>query len=292
MSGFLILIHKSRCVHTSGTQLVYWLLLSIVHILEFQTDIRAYQPHLPFSSAIFASIVLQGVTLALSIYQTLLFCWSDIPKPISNDTDSNNYSQLRDPVEKECPILRCSSLSYILFSWCTPLIRQGAKTPLTTNDLWSLVPVCKSAHVFLEFSKNFSQRHHGELRGIFRNIINPVWKTCGKDFTLGIVFKTCGTLLSFLAPKLMGILIDFVEDKEIETWKGYLCTVSLLLLFIAITLLSEQFLLYTYKVYMNIFSSLNLLIYRKSLGLSSQARQSKLKIWISACKTKIITTLK
>lgn len=260
-SALIILIHKSRCVHTSGVHLTHWTLLSIVNGLLFRTHFRTDQ--------LLTLVTVQGIIFALTLFQTFLFCWSDIPY--------SNYTPIDSSSEKaECPLLRCSVLSHILFSWCTPLLRQGAKLPLTTANLWNLIPSLKSSHVFPIFSRHFDEPCKSEKpRSIFQNLFVPLWKTCGMDFLFGIVCKLAGTLLMFLAPTMMGLLIDFVEDKEIEQWKGYLYACILFLIYVATTVLWEQFHLYVYKCDMNIYTSLNLMIYRKSMIISSQARKRK-----------------
>lgn len=70
---------------------------------------------------------------------------------------------------------------------------------------------------------------------MYRNVVRPVWKTCGMDFSVGISLRIIGALLTFLTPKLMGLLIEFVENKQIESWKGYLYAALLLLIYVATT---------------------------------------------------------
>lgn len=63
-----------NCVHISGTQLIHWLLLSMVHGLRFRTMLLHQLDNGP------GSIILTGLTMTLAIIQAILFCWSDIPK--------------------------------------------------------------------------------------------------------------------------------------------------------------------------------------------------------------------
>lgn len=166
-----------------------------------------------------------------------------------------------------------SFLSYILFSWCTPLVRQGNKSPLTFDDLWSLVNSIRAPVVFPVFMKNFGKLGFGETRGIFRNIIRPLWATCGGSFALGVFLYTISVSLTFFTPAVMGYLIDFVNDPSIENWKGYMWAFVIFMINIVSLLLEEQYMMHFFICYSRILPSLSMNIYRKSLRITPEAKK-------------------
>lgn len=173
----------------------------------------------------------------------------------------------------ECPILRASCLSFILFSWCTPLVWKGYKSSLKADKMWDLIPSIRSRFVRSVFNRHYGPPHFGEIRSTYRNIIKPMWHTCGAAFYVAIIYGTVKNLIIFLAPQLMGLMIDFVKDSTVELWKGYLWAFSLLFIYVLMSVLQEQFYLNMFKCYFNIKTGLMLAIYQKSLRVSHEARK-------------------
>lgn len=238
------------------------------------------------------TVALLGTAFFIMFLQSFLLCWSDIAETLPGghtrliecDDDVVSYSHLFQIFQvnyfhnsfktgKECPILRSSCLSYILFSWCTPLVRKGYKTLLKPVELWDLIPSIRSKFVRSVFNRHYGQPNFGEIRSTYRNIIKPMWHTCGTAFGQAIIYGTVNNLIVFFAPQLMGFMIDFVNDSTIELWKGYLWAFSLLLLNVLMTVLLEQFYLNIFHCYFNIKTGLTLAIYQKSLRVSHEARK-------------------
>ncbi len=74
---------------------------------------------------------------------------------------------------------------------------------------------------------------------------------------------------------IMGYIIDFVVNKTIGIERGYVLAFALFLIYVVRTLLLEQFYLHIFKCNANVFTCLNMIIYKKSMRLSSDARNSK-----------------
>lgn len=70
--------------------------------------------------------------------------------------------------------------------------------------------------------------------------------------------------------------MDFVQEKSIAVWKGYMWALVLLFTNILMTLFLEQYFLHMFKCYVNIGTCLNLKIYRKSMRISSGAKKGNL----------------
>lgn len=166
-----------------------------------------------------------------------------------------------------------SFLSYILFSWCTPLVRKGNKSPLTLDELWNLVNSIRAPVVFPVFMRNFGKLGFGETRGIFRNIIKPLWATCGGSFAIGVFYYIISVSLTFFTPAVMGYLIDFVTDPSIQDWKGYMWAIMLFLINIVALILEEHFMMHFIICYSRILPSLSMNIYRKSLRITAEAKK-------------------
>lgn len=165
--------------------------------------------------------------------------------------------------------------SYIFFSWCTPLARLGNSSLLTMDDMWNLVISIKARPVFSIFMRNFGKLRYGETRGMFKNIFGPLWATCGGSFAIGIFYYIVSISLTFLAPTLMGFLIDFVNDPSIPVWKGYFWTFLIFFANIVSLLLAEQFMLHFFICYSRICPSLWMSIYRKALRITPEVKKGR-----------------
>ncbi|KAG4066305.1 hypothetical protein HA402_000529 [Bradysia odoriphaga] len=254
LSGCLFIFHKNRRIHTSGYHLIHWINLSIVLAIMCRTKFIQYQNDL----AKLATVALLLTDFSVMSLQSELF-----------------WKIFFFKTGKECPILRASCLSYILFSWCTPLVRKGYKSSLKADEMWDLIPSIRSRFVRSVFNRHYGRPHFGEIRSTYRNIIKPMWHTCGTAFYVAIIYGTANNLIVFLAPQLLGLMIDFVKDSTVELWKGYLWACSLLLIYVLMTVLLEQFYLNIFKCYFNIKTGLMLAIYQKSLKVSHAARKDK-----------------
>jgi len=75
------------------------------------------------------------------------------------------------------------------------------------------------------------------------------------------------------------LLITYVDDENEETWKGYLYAILILVSALSQTLILNRYYFCMWKVYMNVQSSLNPIIYTKVLKLSNGARKGILFLY-------------
>ena len=140
----------------------------------------------------------------LSIYKinklrsTILFLTND--KILLSDGDQS-------------PRMSASFFSRIFFTWCTPLIYAGAKSPLSLNALWKIYPDQMSVSLTNLFftSYNKSQANVDQKRN---SILPALLKSFGGSYIICLIFKIISDVLLLLTPKIMKLIIKYADSND------------------------------------------------------------------------------
>ena len=185
-----------------------------------------------------------------------LNCWAD-------RITSQEYKQF----DKPCPYLFSSFLSRLYFDWCTSLIWKGVRNPLTTENLWSLLPELQSSKVSFQFEKYV----HGK-----KSVLPALVKAYGPMFMFGAFMKLCADLLSLYTPKIMKLMIQFVAMKDVDSvdsWKGYFYGVLLLIVTGLQSILLNQYFEKMMVLAMKLRTALVGTIYKKALRVTQASKK-------------------
>jgi ATP-binding cassette subfamily C (CFTR/MRP) protein 1 len=129
--------NRKKGIRSAGTLIIFWLLMTVYGAVKFRTYLLI---HIYGSSeAVVTSSVLFGTATVDMITFVVLLCLSCIPdqKPAYNKLENMNAS----------PECWAPFLSQITFWWMNGLFVTGYKRPLSTDDLWSLLPEEKTSTV-------------------------------------------------------------------------------------------------------------------------------------------------
>ncbi|CEF71344.1 ATP-binding cassette sub-family C member 8 [Strongyloides ratti] len=236
----------------------------------------------------------------LLILQVIFSCFVDTPKyHITN--------------EKECPENYTSFLNQITFNWFTPMAYTGFKRALTMDDLWNLNSTDESKNIVNQFNKNFNnemkkfamkklrkqkkEKRQGKVikleeqkltnenqissktkkdsedDGDAPSILWPLFLTFKMTFIGSGFYKLIFDLLQFISPKLLSLLINFVEDKKQPLWIGLTISITMFLVALFQSMILHQYFHNMFRLGMNIRSALISTVYRKALFLSNTSRR-------------------
>ena len=216
-----------------------------------------------------------------------LNCWSDV---------------VTDPefkkVEKPCPYYSSSFFNRLTFSWCTPLIAKGFKNPLTTEELWDLMPDFKSEAVTKSFEKHYfhkkeittSSAKYTQLKDGGETIGTPIVKpsasvlpalikSFGPTFFFGSVMKLCADILSLLTPQIMQMMIGFAQsnaaegEHQEEQWKGFFYGFLLLFTVLLQSIMLNQYFEKMFILGLKVRTTLISAIYKKSLLVAQSTKK-------------------
>ncbi|KAL7687470.1 putative sulfonylurea receptor, AAA+ ATPase domain-containing protein [Plasmopara halstedii] len=172
-------------------------------------------------------------------------------------------------VQNDSPGARAHWLSRVTFSWLGPLLVQGATRPLQAEDLWQLEPEDDAARVTntLRQASNNNQSLWVSIR-----------KGFGFNMYVAGACKLFGDCFGFIGPICINALIKYVEDPSqtmfSSPYYGYILSSILFIASIMQTLCLHQHHHLVIREAIRVRTALTMLVYEKSLKLSSQTKSS------------------
>ncbi|XP_055920592.1 multidrug resistance-associated protein 1-like [Eupeodes corollae] len=297
-----VFLNRRFGVQSSGTLFLFWFLLVLLAIPQFRTEIRDYTDRHDHSE-IFSDAQMSWadykfisfmIFFGISVLILFLNCFAD------NMPRETKYN--RTP--KEIPEVSASFLSRMTFSWFDKMAWLGYRKPLEHKDLWELRPQESSKEVMPIFAKNWNsnvrknyrvedrdskgqstignvvfENPNGANKETLASIMPPIYKSFGGVFLFGSVFKLVSDLLSFASPKVLALIIAYVETKADDTkesepeWRGILYAILLFLCAAIQTFFSAQYFQKMYIVGLRTRTALVNSIYRKALVISNSAKK-------------------
>ncbi|KAK3276724.1 hypothetical protein CYMTET_15230 [Cymbomonas tetramitiformis] len=184
----------------------------------------------------------------------------------------------------KAPLESASLISRLLFLWLSPILSVGYKRPLKEADLYALPTQDKGEEVIKRFQKEWAKEMDPDPK------LNPkpdpklyraLMRAFGRPFLFAALFKLGYDCLQFVGPQVLHAVITYLGSGAAEPWvawvpsnlQGYYLVGVLLTASILQTLLLHQYFFIVFRVGMNLRTSTVQAVYRKSLRLSSNARQ-------------------
>ncbi|CAO3631065.1 unnamed protein product [Cunninghamella blakesleeana] len=163
--------------------------------------------------------------------------------------------------------------SRIVFHWLTPLLNRGYKRPLTQKDMCQL----RSDNIPHLLSNEFQKNWEKELQYERPSLTRALYKTCGKQFVIGGVFKIIKDVLQYSQPLLMKELIiwagSYLTEQPYPAYQGIM--IAFAMFFSSVI----QVLSFITNFHLTVLTGLKVdiilvtAIYRKALVLSNENRQ-------------------
>ncbi|KAI8318340.1 hypothetical protein GQ54DRAFT_92075, partial [Martensiomyces pterosporus] len=267
-AAFAIQLHRREQLANrvaSTPLLLFWLAAVLLSLLRLRTSVStglvSRDPAVVAANAAFlvsamAALVLESQPKPHMLYELL------------DSDDDEAYAAYRSPEE-------CANIfSLITFSWMTPLLEKGYRTPLQMEDTWELSREYHPKAVTEKFQHNWQE----ELRSGQPSLFRAMMRTYGASLALGGFYKLVKDLVSFLNPVLLSRLIGFVgtyntpNAEPIEN--GYFYAVSMFVVASVQTAAFQQHWVQNQKVNCLLKTSYTTAIYRKTMTLSNDARQN------------------
>uniref|UniRef100_A0A8C7RI32 ABC-type glutathione-S-conjugate transporter n=1 Tax=Oncorhynchus mykiss TaxID=8022 RepID=A0A8C7RI32_ONCMY len=234
------------------------------------------------------------VYFSLQLTQLILSCFSD-QRP---STDTHTYRK------NPCPVEDASFLSKMLFWWFGGLVIRGYRTPLQAEDLWCLREEdssdCIIADLEIDWAREctkLQQKEECSLSGCRPTgpklteqtqllkklrqeqnsgfcLFRVLARSFGPFFLKGTLFLVFHDAFMFSIPQVLSLLLGFMRDQDSDLWKGFMFAFLLFLLSSLQSLFNHQYMYSCFTVGMRVKTAVMGLVYRKSLVISSAARQS------------------
>jgi len=188
--------------------------------------------------------------------------------------------------------IRTDPLSIITFSWVNPLMKRGAKGQIrSVDDVFELpsslntVFVSESFHNVLCDSRADTNGHN--VPGIasdnlavgdqllmsdykhHKTLLKGLMWTFGKEYFFAGLLKLFGDSMTFVGPILLNLLLNFMVDRSLPLWHGYVYTATLLLSTLLGAIFSTHFSYRVTVVGLKFRAALVSTVYDKTLTVSS-----------------------
>ncbi|KAG0203496.1 hypothetical protein BGX28_004249 [Mortierella sp. GBA30] len=264
--------------------IIAWLTAPILNHLQHQQEFRSndYIFGLYFMSLIASAINIRTMTLsqqkdqdqfkafiaffALNILGFIFEAWPRGWTEVQRKSGGSRYS-------------KANLFSRLSFHYLQPIVSAGFRNPLTAKDIADMMPI----HIKTEFSHDrLNDRWQAHVakhqaRGTKPNLFMTIMKTYGWSWVPVMIFRIAASTLTYVLPQLLDELLSFIASYQTENPKPVQLGVILAFGMFFASVLNSFCMAQYFQVAMNIGvearTALIAMIYRKSLKLSSAAKQ-------------------
>ncbi|XP_047481887.1 multidrug resistance-associated protein 1-like isoform X2 [Penaeus chinensis] len=272
----LVLVGRRKGEQNSGVIWLFWLFFLFCGLPQLYTSIAA-----AIRKADAPPPVLVATFLVQFLFCVALFfanCFSDAASAVKRLSQTENPS----------PLLQASFVNRLFFFWSGSIVWRGWRRPLTSEDLWDLIPENTTSTLGAQWeaatrikSTPIKEKDkHGEIK--FTSlptsesqapVLLSLWRMFAKPFILLGAIYLLAEGSRFVTPQILSLVITFMADEKQPPWHGYLYAVSLILSCIVSTLLRNKFYFKITVISVRIRSVIMSAVYRKALSLSGAARR-------------------
>ncbi|KAI9204423.1 P-loop containing nucleoside triphosphate hydrolase protein, partial [Polychytrium aggregatum] len=164
------------------------------------------------------------------------------------------------------------------YSWLSPLLKKGWKSPLQERDIWDVDDRYRASLLSDRFQENW-------LREVAKHppskypLLAALWATFGWPFALSGLLRIIADSMALISPFILQAILNYLSNIQSPNntdngWYGYVLALVLFLVQIIQTLCLQWHFEITAKTGFCVRTALVSGLYRKSLLLSPRARQS------------------
>nr|CAH7713756.1 unnamed protein product [Callosobruchus chinensis] len=286
-SAVFVFYNRKYGLRTSGLQFIFWLFLFLCAIPQLRTEIRQ---SLRENRRGYSFV-------SYTFYFTLVGCMTLLSALADQPPKETKHSLSKKP----CPEEGAGAPSRILFTWFDLTAWKGYRKPLEIKDLWDLNPEDSAKEIVPIFEAHWrapmkkngrspsiqngsGAKYSGKSGNV--NFVHdikskkrvPVFpaiiKTFGLTFVFGSILKAVADLLTFINPKILALLIIFVQQGQ-EPWKGFMYAGLIFAVNSLQTLLNAYHMKVVTTIGMKIRTVLISAVYKKALRISSNVRKER-----------------
>lgn len=147
----LNVFYRNRGVHTSGLMFIFWLLMSIVTVINFRSLLRStFQDSV---NGVVANWNISELKYTVRLVSTPIVIIQFFLACIADKKAQDPFILTGEDYRNRSPEIDASILSQITFWWLNPLMWLGYKRALTQDDLFSVKPSDRTEVVSQNFDR-------------------------------------------------------------------------------------------------------------------------------------------
>lgn len=281
---------RMRGCRSSIFLFLFWLLAVVCSLVPLRAKIQlaveeGLSPDFVRYLAFFSYFALQLAQLVLSGF--------------ADQRPSGKHAEEKNP----CPVDDASFLSKGVFWWFSGLVVKGYRTPLQTEDLWSLRAEDSSNKIISDLQEEWTavcsklkQQERSMSAAVAQGsrlpeqtqllhklrkeqssgfcLLRTLARSFGPYFLTGTLCLVIHDAFMFSIPQVLSLLLGFMNETDAPLWKGYFYASLMFLLSCMQSLFNHQYMYACFTVGMRVKTAVMGLVYRKSLIISSAARRT------------------
>ncbi|XP_055339686.1 multidrug resistance-associated protein 1-like [Paramacrobiotus metropolitanus] len=264
-----ISMHKYRGQISSLVLFLFWLFLSICEGLRFWSEIDANWNKANADDFI---LTIHLGWLPLSLAQLILSSIAD------------NFSERLQHGPNPNPAGTASWPNRLVFWWFNHIAYSGWKRPLVQEDMYDPLPDNRAHVNAVLLQNNWTEEmvkmykspksSNGKNTYTYKpSVWKALFKTFWKPFFTTVLLRLGTDISIFVTPQLLSLLITFVQNKDIEPWKGYVFAAALFSSTFCQAIFNNNYMHVAFRTGMRVEAALITTIYRKALTITSAVKQ-------------------
>ncbi|PCH44281.1 multidrug resistance-associated ABC transporter [Wolfiporia cocos MD-104 SS10] len=260
LAPVLTSLNHRRARSSSTVLLLFWPLYVLGLLVWARTVLETETDFVPVLS-------LKGAVAAFGIVALILECFGT-----EFTAEDRSVSENKEHVES--PLLTANVFSVWTFSWMSALMKKGASTYVTEEDLPSLLPKDESANLGRRLQESM-QKH--------KSLWVALFAAYGGPYAFAASLKIIQDMLAFLQPQLLRWLLAYIsnyqsarfwddDSSKPSTVEGFVIAAIMFAASIVQTIILHQYFQRCFETGMRVRAGLVTAIYQKALVLSNDGR--------------------
>ncbi|KAF9423916.1 Canalicular multispecific organic anion transporter 2 [Podila epigama] len=174
---------------------------------------------------------------------------------------------------------KANLLSRLTFQFLQPIVSQGYKTPLTAKDIEGMMPeYIKTEYTHARLEKYWKNAvANAQAKGQKPSLVRTIFSAYKTRWIPVMIFRFCASTLTYVSPQLLSRILAFSAtyqtDNPAPVSLGIILAFGLFFASMANSFFMAQYFQATMNMGIEVRTALIAMIYRKSLKLSSAAKQ-------------------
>ncbi|KAF9313900.1 hypothetical protein BG003_004712 [Podila horticola] len=174
---------------------------------------------------------------------------------------------------------KANLISRLTFQYLQPLVSQGYHVPLTAKDIVGMMPeYIKTEHTYARLNRYWNASvAKSAAKGTKPSLVRTVFSAYKSRWVPVMIFRFCASTLTYVSPQLLSQLLTFSATywtpNPSPVSLGIILAFGMFFASLANSFFMAQYFQTTMNIGIEVRTALIAMIYRKSLKLSSAAKQ-------------------
>ncbi|OWA50131.1 Canalicular multispecific organic anion transporter 2 [Hypsibius exemplaris] len=276
-----------RWTWLSLTKILLSTFLAVVSLAEFfyVTDVWRREGVDGFSDVDLITPIIKAATYMLAswgVSQGFVFSIQTLSFPVVVaqfvlSCIAEKFRELVADCANPSPELLTSVSGQSVFSFFDSMAYLGWKKTLTQKDLWDLTPEDRVKTLWDRLQKFWQRELGNSTRSSKRrspSLTYAIVRTFLWPILLMVFYRLVNDIVTFTAPQILRLIIDFIADPTEESWKGYFYAFLMLFTATLLTFAQSHYFFVASRLGMQIRAAIVASVYRKSLLITSAEKRT------------------